>query len=154
MSSVESGSTFVYLCVCVCVCGTFSAQALIGSQHTVTKWWKKHQMKSIKCRAKWSLCAARVFCPPPPPPYGSGPSWDPGLSETMVGCVTSLSRVIFSCLSWRLQWCGQQADHSLGGMISVSFTWPLPAFFSGAERESGFCAAEDAARNTGPRPPV
>ena len=39
-------------------------------------------------------------------------------------------------------------------MISVSFTWPLPAFFSGAERESGFCAAEDAARNTGPRPPV
>ena len=39
-------------------------------------------------------------------------------------------------------------------MISISFTWPLSAFFSGTERECGFCAAEDAARNTGPWPHI
>lgn len=72
------------------------------------------------------------------PPLGLRANPISQVSGTMVGYVTSLSRVVFLWHSWQLEWGGQRAGREPGGAISIT-SHPSPlVFFSRIEREAAF----------------
>lgn len=114
VSSMDSGSSFVCLFVWHLQCPDPNRYSIDGCQ-----MMERHWLKSIKPRAWNEVGIQLVFfslllslhC-------GSKPSWDPRLPETMVGYVTSLSRVVFLWHSWWLEEGGQQAGGSLGESLA------------------------------------